>query len=153
MAVRVGVISDTHGLLRSEAKEHLRRCQQIIHAGDITDPQVLRELELLAPTTAVRGNMDLGSWASRLPRIARLDIGGWSILVVHNIRALPQQLEGVDIVIFGHSHKYQQERRNGILYLNPGSAGPRRFDLPISLAILSLGQEAVVEQILLKEKA
>jgi len=150
-STRIGVISDTHGLLRSQAREILQSCQLIIHAGDIDSPSVLGELERIAPTTAVRGNMDWSSWANRLRVMERIQVGTWSILIVHNQGDLPK-LEDTDIVIFGHSHKFLQEYRQGILFLNPGSAGPRRFDLPISMAILTLGDEIRVEQILLESK-
>jgi putative phosphoesterase len=151
-SVRIGVISDTHGLLRSQAKEILRSCDRIVHAGDIDNPAILAELDQIAPTTSVRGNMDSGPWANHLKTTERIQVGKWSILAVHNIAHLPSVLEDVDIVIFGHSHKFLQEQRNGILYLNPGSAGPRRFIIPISMAVLTLGEEAVVQRVLLNSK-
>lgn len=144
--MRVGVISDTHGVLRSQAKNILQQCQHIIHAGDIDNPAVLAELKRIAPTTAVKGNMDWDAWASQLTVTARLHLDKWSILVVHNINDLPTLGEDTDIVIFGHSHKFLQERRkSGVLFLNPGSAGPKRFDLPITMAVLTLGDQAIVE--------
>ena len=144
-AVRIGVISDTHGVLRSQAREILRGGQQIVHAGDIDHPLILRELEAIAPTTAVRGNMSV------LKVHERIQVDRWAILLVHNINDLPD-LEGTDIVIFGHSHKFLQENRGGVLFLNPGSAGPRRFNIPISMAVLSLGETITVEPMLLKSQ-
>ena len=151
-STRIGVIADTHGLLRSQARHILQSCQLIIHAGDIDNPSILEELERIAPTTAVRGNMDWASWANRLKVTERIQVGTWSIVVVHNKSDLPSLGDDIDIVIFGHSHKFMQENRNGIIFLNPGSAGPRRFDLPISMAILTLGEEATVERIFLESK-
>ena len=149
---RIGVISDTHGLLRSQAKEVLQSCDHIIHAGDIDNPAVLGELQRIAPTTAVRGNMDWSSWANHLKITERVQIGSWSILVLHNRADLPTLADDTNIVIFGHSHRFSQEDHDGVLFLNPGSAGPRRFDLPISMAVLTLGETASVEQILLESK-
>ncbi|HKM43180.1 MAG TPA: metallophosphoesterase family protein [Limnochordia bacterium] len=149
---RIGVIADTHGLLRSQAKEVLHSCQQIIHAGDIDSPAVLEKLQRIAPTTAVRGNMDFASWANHLKIIERIQIGSWSILALHNRADLPVLKDDTDIVIFGHSHQFLQENRDGVLFLNPGSAGPRRFNLPISMAVLTLGEKASVEQIILASK-
>ncbi|HBN96581.1 MAG TPA: hypothetical protein DDZ66_09800 [Firmicutes bacterium] len=151
-STRIGVISDTHGLLRNQAREMLQGCQLIIHAGDIDSPSVLGELERIAPTTAVRGNMDWASWANHLRITERIQVDTWSIVVVHNIGDLPSLRDNTDIVIFGHSHKFLQEYRNGLLFLNPGSVGPRRFDIPISMAILTLGAQATVEQKLLESK-
>ncbi|HBG02747.1 MAG TPA: YfcE family phosphodiesterase, partial [Firmicutes bacterium] len=150
-SVRIGVISDTHGVLRSQAKEILRGCQRIVHAGDIDHPLILTELEAIAPTTAVRGNMDWGPWTSDLKVQERIQVDRWTMLIVHNINNLPD-LQGTDIVIFGHSHKFLQENREGVLLLNPGSAGPRRFNIPISMAVLSLGETVTVERILLKSQ-
>lgn len=144
---RVGVISDTHGLLRNQAKDILQQCQHIIHAGDIDNPSILEELRRIAPTTAVRGNMDWAPWAKRLKVTERLQVDKWSILVVHNTSDLPILSDDTDIVVFGHSHKFSQEDRNGILFLNPGSAGPRRFGIPISMAVLTLGDQATVERV------
>ncbi|NLL48847.1 MAG: metallophosphoesterase family protein [Firmicutes bacterium] len=149
---RIGVISDTHGLLRSQAKDILQSCTYIIHAGDIDNPAVLGELRRIAPTTAVRGNMDFASWANHLKLVERIQIGKWSILVVHNRADLPLLNNDTNIVIFGHSHQFLQENRGGVLFLNPGSAGPRRFNLPLSMAILTLDETASVQQIPLESK-
>ncbi|MCH9826271.1 MAG: metallophosphatase family protein [Gammaproteobacteria bacterium] len=134
----IGVISDTHGLLRPEAVEALRGSELILHAGDIGKPEILRELTVLAPTVAVRGNNDVGDWAENLPDIETLPVGEHRIHLLHDLKALSIDpvAEGVAVVISGHSHKPSIETRNGVLYLNPGSAGPRRFKLPVSVARL-----------------
>jgi putative phosphoesterase len=134
----IGVISDTHGLLRPEAVAALRGSDAIIHAGDVGDPEILDALANLAPVTAVRGNVDTESWARKLPDTDVLEIGGVSIYVVHNIDLLDLKPEaaGFGVVVYGHSHVPKQEMKKGVLYFNPGSAGPRRFKLPISLGKL-----------------
>ena len=137
-SLRIGLISDTHGLLRSEAERELRDSDHIVHAGDICDPEILELLARIAPVTAVRGNNDRGAWAERLPAVARLHIGGVQILAVHDLATLdvnPHTL-GVDVVIAGHSHRPSIETRDQVLYVNPGSAGPRRFRLPVSVGVL-----------------
>lgn len=137
-AIRIGLISDTHNLVRPEALDALRGCEQIIHAGDICRPAVLDVLAGLAPVTAVRGNNDSGERIDVLPEAARLDIGGVGILVVHDIADVPRQLDGIGVVVTGHSHKPLIERRDGVLFVNPGSAGPRRFKLPVTVGLLSI---------------
>lgn len=127
--VRIGVISDTHGLLRSQAETILQGCQHIIHAGDLDHPSILTELASIAPTTAVRGNMDVGPWAQDLKTTERLRLDQWSILVVHSISDLPDPLGDTDIVIFGHSHKFSQEKREGRLY-QPGERRPEALSAP-----------------------
>lgn len=136
----IGVISDTHGLLRSEAVELLRGSQAIIHAGDIGDPAILTELESIAPVTAVRGNIDTAAWARKLPQNNVLEIGGVSIYVLHNVEELDLDpaAAGFAAVIFGHAHKPCVGYRKGVLFFNPGSAGPRRFSLPISVGKLTV---------------
>jgi putative phosphoesterase len=131
----LGVISDTHGLLRPEAVEALRGSDMIVHAGDVGSPDVLRGLEALAPVIAVRGNNDHGPWADELPLTTDFELGGASIYVVHDIQALDLEprAAGHSVVIAGHSHRPRSEERDGVLFFNPGSAGPRRFRLPISL--------------------
>lgn len=134
----VGLISDTHGLLRAEALQALRGSRYIVHAGDIGDPAILAALSRLAPVTAVRGNNDTGPWARRLRETARLEAGCVRIYVVHDLQALDLDpaAEGYAAVVAGHSHRPARERREGVLYVNPGSAGPRRFTLPISVGRL-----------------
>lgn len=139
--VRVGLISDTHNLLRPEARAWLAGCQAIVHAGDICTPQVFDALAEIAPVTAVRGNNDKGPWAQALPVRTTLAIAGIVIHVVHDIvdfRADREEQGGqrIDVVVTGHSHKPAVEDRNGILFVNPGSAGPRRFKLPVSAGML-----------------
>ncbi|AWT12412.1 YfcE family phosphodiesterase [Stutzerimonas frequens] len=148
--MRIGLISDTHGLLRPEAVAALQGCAQIIHAGDIGKPQVLDGLRLIAPLEAIRGNIDTADWAQVLPERLDLRIGGLTLHVLHDLKQLDIDplAAGVDVVIAGHSHKPKVERRDGVLYVNPGSAGPRRFSLPISLALLELNDgQAQVELI------
>jgi putative phosphoesterase len=132
----VGVISDTHGLVRGEAIDALRGVDLIIHAGDICSASVLDELGMIAPVWAVRGNNDLGLWARRIPRTRDLELGGVRVLVIHDLKDLDRDPgeRGIGMVISGHSHRPKLEWKGRVLYLNPGSAGPRRFSLPISLA-------------------
>jgi hypothetical protein len=136
----IGLISDTHGLLRPEAVKALEGCGLIIHAGDVGKPEILEHLRAIAPVVAVRGNIDKGEWASRLPLTAVVEAGPARIYVLHDM----QQLEldpaaaGFRMVVSGHSHKALREERGGVLYVNPGSAGPRRFRLPVTLARLDL---------------
>ena len=131
----VGVISDTHGLLRPEAMRALKGSEHIVHAGDVGDPVILEQLAEIAPVTAIRGNVDYGDWAQKLPETDVLEVGGISIFVLHNIDKLDLKPEdaGFAAVIYGHSHVPKQELNNGVLYFNPGSAGPKRFSLPISV--------------------
>ncbi len=148
--MRIGLISDTHGLLRPEAVAALQGCAQIIHAGDIGKPQVLDGLRAIAPLEAIRGNIDTADWAQVLPERLDLRIGGLTLHVLHDLKQLDIDplAAGVDVVIAGHSHKPKVERRDGVLYVNPGSAGPQRFSLPISLALLELNDgQAQVELI------
>src|SRR5687768_11930634 len=135
----VGLISDTHGLLRPEALAALRGSRHIVHAGDIGDPAVLQALARIAPVTAVRGNNDTGSWAKRLSLTEDLRIAGKRIHVLHDLSQLDLDpaAEGYDVVVAGHSHRPREELRDGVLYLNPGSAGPRRFKLPVTVARLT----------------
>jgi putative phosphoesterase len=136
-AVIVGVISDTHGLLRPEAVHALRCVDLIVHAGDVGKPEVLEALAAIAPVHAVRGNNDRGAWARALPEQTVVRAGAARLLVIHDVHELDDGAPGgVHAVISGHSHKPSIERRGGVLYLNPGSAGPRRFSLPIALARL-----------------
>ncbi len=143
--MRVGVISDTHGLLRPEAERALEGVTQIVHAGDIGRPEIIAKLRRIAPVIAIRGNIDTAQWAQCYPETKLVTLGGRSIYVLHDLHAL--RLDslscGVDIVISGHSHRPQVETTQGVLYLNPGSAGPRRFSLPVTLAILELTGKTV----------
>jgi putative phosphoesterase len=135
--LRVGVVSDTHGLVRPEAIEVLRGVDVVVHAGDVGGPHVLQELGDLAPVFAVRGNVDTGPWAAALPERRRLELGGAHVLVLHDrATAGPSATDGLDVVVFGHSHQPLAERRGGVLWFNPGSAGPTRFSFPVSLGFL-----------------
>ena len=134
----VGVISDTHGLLRPEAVAALRAADHIIHAGDIGDPAILERLSKIAPVTAVRGNVDREPWAETIPETNVLEVDGVSIYVLHileNLDLKPRSA-GIDAVIYGHSHVPKQEMKDGVLYFNPGSAGPSRFQLPVTVGKL-----------------
>ena len=138
---RIGLISDTHGLLREEALTALRGSELIVHAGDVGDPGILPRLRKLAPVVAVRGNVDTEPWARReLPETAVAEAGKISIYVLHDVHDLDLDpaAAGFPIVVSGHSHKFLQSEKSGVLYINPGSAGPRRFTLPITVARLDL---------------
>lgn len=136
----VGVISDTHGLLRPEALAALRGVDQILHAGDVGTPDILAALKGIAPTTAVRGNVDHGVWATALPMTEVVRLGALDVFVLHDLGALDLDpvAAGFAAVITGHSHQPKAEWTRGVLYLNPGSAGPRRFTLPVTLSILRI---------------
>ncbi len=140
-AIIIGVISDTHGLLRPEALAALRGSDHIIHAGDIGAPEILDQLSAIAPVTAIRGNIDKAAWARPLPETEAVEIAGISIYVLHDLSHLDLKPEaaGFNVVISGHSHAAKQETRNGVLYFNPGSAGPRRFQLPVTVGGLTVG--------------
>ena len=142
-AVIVGLISDTHGLLRAEAVAALRGSDLIIHAGDVGEFSILEQLGTIAPVAAVRGNIDQASWASRLQRTAVVEAGPASIYVLHDVHDLDLDpaIGHINIVVSGHSHKPAKSVRSGVLYVNPGSAGPRRFRLPVTVARLHLGRE------------
>ncbi len=139
----VGVISDTHGLLRPEALAALRGSHHIIHAGDVGDPAILEQLADIAPVTAVRGNVDKHAWARKLPGTEVLEIAGVLIYILHDLAKLDLNAKaaGFDIVISGHSHVPTRETRDGVLYFNPGSAGPRRFKLPVTVGRLLIGDK------------
>jgi uncharacterized protein len=141
----IGVISDTHGLLRAEAVEELRGVSRILHAGDVGTPEVLAALNEIAPLTAVRGNVDVGSWATRLPTTEVVEVEGLSIYILHILTELDLKPEGAGfgVVVYGHSHEPKSEVRNGVLYFNPGSAGPRRFKLPVTVGKLVVDGGAV----------
>jgi putative phosphoesterase len=138
--IRIGLISDTHDLVRPQAKRALAGVEQILHAGDICGGDVLAELAVIAPVTAVRGNNDRGPWASGLNATEFIEIGGVAIYMLHDLAELDIDpgAAGVHAVISGHSHRPLVEERDGVLYINPGSAGPRRFRLPISLGFIDI---------------
>lgn len=135
MSYRIAVISDTHGLLREGVKKHLQGCDRILHAGDINTPSVVEELKQIAPTCLVRGNADK-EWAESIPTKQEIDDIGIRIFMIHNQKQIDRDLEQYDLVIYGHSHKYEEKRVEGRVWLNPGSCGPRRFRLPITMAML-----------------
>ena len=137
----VGLISDTHGLLRPEALAALKGSELIIHAGDIGKPEVLETLSSIAPLIAIRGNNDRGPWVKKLPDIFNAQINGIQIHVIHNVKEMVNDpsVDGIKLVVSGHSHVPGVLKRDGMLFINPGSAGPRRFKLPVTVARLNLG--------------
>lgn len=141
----IGVISDTHGLLRPNVADKLCGVERIIHAGDVGNPDILDELENIAPVVAVRGNVDRGAWAQTLPLTAVVEVGHRLLYVLHDLHALDLDpvAAGFAAVISGHSHKPLAEERYGVLYLNPGSIGPRRFTLPVTLVRLHIGEHGL----------
>lgn len=150
MTLKIGVISDTHGLLRPEAERCLAGVSHIIHAGDIGTPEIVDRLGRIAPVTAIRGNIDTGDWARRLPDAETLRLGGCALYVLLDLKQLaidPTEL-GIDVVISGHSHRVAIETVDGVLYLNPGSAGRRRFKLPITLATLDLHRNGALQAVI-----
>lgn len=149
--IRIGLISDTHGLLRPEALAALRGSKLIVHGGDIGDASILTRLSAIAPVTAVRGNNDIGDWAVQVPATQQIDVAGKRIFVVHDLAtlAIDPVAAGVDVVVSGHSHRPNCERRDDVLYVNPGSAGPRRFRLPVCVGMLTIEGDAVDADIVL----
>jgi hypothetical protein len=141
-AAVIGLISDTHGLLRPEALTALKGCELILHAGDVGGTGILERLRDIAPVVAVRGNVDGGAWAKTLPQTTAVEAGEVSIYVLHDLEQLDLDpaAAGFHIVLSGHTHKPVRSERNGVVYVNPGSAGPRRFRLPVTLARLDLRQ-------------
>ncbi len=140
----IGLISDTHGLLRPQAVEALRGSDLIIHAGDVGRPEILKALSALAPVVAVRGNVDRGSWAAALPATAIAETANGPIYVLHDVNelALDSRAAGFRAVVSGHSHKPSRKLEHGVIYVNPGSAGPRRFNLPVTVARMDLKEAA-----------
>jgi putative phosphoesterase len=138
--MRLGILSDTHGLLRPEAVAALQGVSLIVHAGDVGRAEILEQLKGIAPLFAVRGNVDTETWALELPLTSVVEVDGTALYVIHNLRDLDlnPKVAGFSIVISGHTHQVEQREKDGVLYLNPGSAGRRRFDLPVTLAILDL---------------
>lgn len=155
MRREIGVISDTHGLLRPEAVAALRGVHHIVHAGDIGAREVLAALAAIAPVTAVRGNNDRGAWAKRLPETEVLELGAVRLYVLHDVKELDldPRVAGFAAVISGHSHRPRHEQTDGILYFNPGSAGPRRFTLPISIGRLRVDGRRVTGRLVTLEVA
>jgi len=149
-SIVIGVISDTHGLLRPEALDALRGSDHILHAGDVGAPGILKELAAIAPVTAVRGNVDKGDWAKQLPTTEVFEAGGISIYILHDLAELDlkPKAAGFAVVISGHTHVPKQEMRDGVLYFNPGSTGPRRFKLPVSVGKLIVQDGGVRGEIL-----
>lgn len=150
----VGVISDTHGLLRPDALKKLSGVNAIVHAGDVGDPEILARLRQIGPLSAVRGNIDTAAWSKVLPETEVLEIGGLSLYVLHNVQELDLEpsAAGFAAVIFGHSHKPSIEWRKDVLFFNPGSAGPRRFSLPVSVGKITIRNGKVEPELMtLKE--
>lgn len=149
----IGVISDTHGLLRPEAVRALEGSERIVHAGDVGDPSILEDLARIAPVTAIRGNVDRGELAMRLPATVVVEAEGARLFMLHDLETLGSHLAqdpaaaGFGAVVYGHTHKPSSEMRNGVLYLNPGSAGPRRFTLPVTVARLTVSGERLEAEI------
>jgi uncharacterized protein len=144
--MRIGVISDTHGLLRKEAVEALRGMDHILHLGDVGDITILQELEKLAPLTAIRGNVDTHGECSLLPETEVVEFAGHSLYLLHNLAELDlnPKAAGFAAVLYGHTHKPKIETKDGVLYFNPGSAGPRRFELPVSVGFLEVNGARIV---------
>ena len=140
MMHRIGIISDTHGLLRPEVVETLKDCEAILHGGDINSAKILDELNQIAPTYAVRGNNDK-EWAKDLQETLSIELHGIHFFMVHNKKYIPKNLESINVVVCGHSHKYEEKQINGMLLLNPGSCGPRRFTQPITFAVLEIWED------------
>jgi len=150
MSEKVGVISDTHGLLRPEAVEALAGCDLILHAGDVGGPGILKELEGVAPVVAIRGNVDRGPWARELPETQAVEVEGILLYLVHDLETLDLSPEaaGISMVIFGHSHKPEIRTEGGVRYFNPGSAGPRRFSNPVTVGFVEVEVGRLLPEIL-----
>ena len=146
---RIAVLSDTHGLLRPEVLDALRDSDLILHAGDVGSPEVLERLREVAPLIAVRGNVDHGPWAEALPATEVVTAGGHRIYMLHDLQQLDLDVvaAGFAVVVSGHTHRPLAERRRGVLYLNPGSVGPRRFRLPVSLAWLTISGSKIEHEL------
>jgi putative phosphoesterase len=149
-SILIGVISDTHGLLRPEAIEALRGSDRIIHAGDVGSPEILETLSTIAPVTAVRGNIDRAAWSRNLPETQVLELGGIAIYVLHDLAQLDlkPKAAGFRVVVSGHTHVPKRETGDGVLFFNPGSAGPRRFKLPVSVGKLIIEDGGVRGEVL-----
>lgn len=149
-ALRVGLISDTHGLLRPQATAFLQGCDHILHGGDIGGPEILEQLRAVAPVSAVRGNNDTHAWAASLPQTRLLELAGVKLYLIHNLDdlELDPSAAGVQVIVSGHSHRPCVRERGGVIYVNPGSAGPRRFKLPISIAELEICGNVITPRLL-----
>ena len=148
MTFRIGIISDTHGPLRPEAEQRLAGVEHIVHAGDIGRPDIVDALRRIAPVTAIRGNVDSGEWAREYPDTTIVRLAGKSIYVLHDLKTLQvDPCAGIDVIVSGHSHVPKVDTVGGVLYLNPGSAGRRRFNLPITLATLEVTPEGMRPEI------
>jgi uncharacterized protein len=145
----IGAISDTHGLLRPEARVVLAECEHILHAGDVGDGAILKSLKEIAPVTAIRGNVDVSGACAELPETEMVELGGVIFYLVHSLGwlDLDPSAAGVQVVVSGHSHRPSVEKRNGVVYLNPGSAGPRRFQLPFSVGLVMVSGNGVEARI------
>ena len=143
---RIAVLSDTHGLLRPEVKEILTGCEVILHGGDINSEKILDELKEISPVYVVRGNNDK-EWAQKLPAELEFSLFGLHIYMVHNKKHRKQKLNGVDLFVYGHSHKYEEKKEEGMFLLNPGSCGPRRFRQPVTLAVLTIEEDTGAFQV------
>jgi len=150
--MKLAILSDTHGLLRPEVIEYLKTADAILHGGDVNKQSVVDELRRYAPLYVVRGNNDK-DWAEELPHDLTITLGGVTFYMVHNKKEVPGDLTGVDAVVFGHSHKYMQEKRDGILWLNPGSCGPRRFHQEITMMMVEVSDGKIqVEKIVISHE-
>jgi hypothetical protein len=145
----IGILSDTHGLLRPEVEEALAGCARILHAGDVGDPEVLERLEGIAPVTAVRGNMDYGSWSNGLPVTEMVEIGGIFFYILHDLYQLDLDpvAAGIQVVVSGHTHRSEWIEKDGVIFLNPGSAGHRRHHYPVSVALIRIENGQVAPRI------
>ena len=151
--MKLAILSDTHGLLRPQVLEHLKNADAILHGGDINKQSVVDELRQYAPLYVVRGNNDK-EWAEEIPHDLTIALGDVTFYMVHNKKELPAKLDGVDVVVFGHSHKYVQEEKNGLLWLNPGSCGPRRFHQEITMMVAEVGEGKIrVEKVSIPHEA
>ena len=151
--MKLAILSDTHGLLRPQVLEHLKNADAILHGGDINKQSVVDELRQYAPLYVVRGNNDK-EWAEEIPHDLTIALGGVTFYMVHNKKELPAKLDGVDVVVFGHSHKYVQEEKDGLLWLNPGSCGPRRFHQEITMMVAEVGEGKIrVEKVSIPHEA
>ena len=150
--MKIAILSDTHGLLRPEVAEHLKTADVILHGGDINKQSIVDSLQQYAPLYVVRGNNDK-TWAEHIPHDLTVTLGGMTFAMVHNRKEVPADLTGVDVVVFGHSHKYVQEEKDGILWLNPGSCGPRRFHQEITMMMAEIADGVLqVEKITIPHK-